>query len=1125
MSSTTLLYPCCEEDYEIEATSSWDAYSATRYCRGYVIETGELVNIRCLNVEVLTSTDARLEEEQHGISLSMSFEHPNIYKPHVHFITTTFSPPELWSVGPYTPQGSVRDLMDTTYPSGCDELLTVTILKSVLEGLHYLHSNGYVHNKVKSDSIVISHDLNICLHGLKFAKNIEEDGFGSKLFHHCLDHTIIPWLAPEVLAQDSTGYDYSADIYSVGVLTYELLCGESPFEGLDPAQMLLYKFQGVQISLEPRKRLSRKIHSFVEACMRKNPLERPSAKDLLGHSVFKQVKKPAGTLQKYLPRHKHPFIAIPEESYHVGLSVEEPPLPSSFFRHPFSQLYSGGLAVFTGPSRDDVHFHGRASVVQHSDAPSLPLENVFVQRPRSYSIDDKAAPPPLMMEKRRSQSSMDNSSDLTSYMKTQGFSPLSLKQGSHHHSLNEVHAPRGMPRHSVGAIKRKKSPLSHSHQPRRHSSVLTRVCSLPIAGPMSGVEGDDEESDAEIQNRKGARHDGQAHSHIGRRVSIETMRHRRTSSWQHHHGINFADDDADAAELLLKRKQLLKGNGTSTPNLFGRRANPVIDVETDDGSSTNEGNEEEEGERQRVADEGNRMEEEMKEEDEAAVVKQVFAMYEGSTLFHVPETKPTTQSSGDVNANHHDDDSCSSGNDNERHESSSSPQDCTTPLAEEKSTTLLVRRVQSSISTNSEEMTPTPYDFMNGGISWMPNFSSSDVPGGEESKVKGDWHNDEDGGNDNDPINLNDNKTDGSGDDVDDEGDDGDDEDDGDADDADVEEEEEEELERNDDSGNRLSVEQVMTTESEEDVGELEAFQKDIRHHHHHLPMRGRYSAHSEGSEPDLPLSMIHKAMQSVSKMSSTPSLDYNSDGSMVVYSDIDNDPYYMRGDSASPLRTEKEEVHPRTGKRIAPQLEGWVSGSEEEDEDDDNDVKLHGPGEDSSMEAGSFFFSSFSNTIGRLAVYDIGSDRRGSAVSSNFSFDFSVSDDEGNDKQSDFVASDDATHDTSIPYQKKKGKLLRHRGVTDQQDLTMSPLQRPRRGAQPKGRRRSSLERGMRFDEDGAMDPLWVNAKAKRVAKSSVPENTLLFEEVEEEAEEVEEEEERTIRILLLKWRRKKKK
>lgn len=56
--------------------------------------------------------------------------------------------------------------------------------------------------------------------------------------HYCpTDHSVLHWLAPEVLSQAVQGYTTKADIYSVGILTLELLNGEQPYASLELAQV------------------------------------------------------------------------------------------------------------------------------------------------------------------------------------------------------------------------------------------------------------------------------------------------------------------------------------------------------------------------------------------------------------------------------------------------------------------------------------------------------------------------------------------------------------------------------------------------------------------------------------------------------------------------------------------------------------------------------------------------------------------------------------------------------------------------------------------------------------------------------------------------------------------------
>ena len=100
----------------------------------------------------------------------------------------------------------------------------------VLSALAYSHGQGIVHRDVKPENIIICDDLTgkdmAKLLDFGFARIGEEDSaltetdaFGTPLY-----------MAPELVAQDGQ-VGPACDIYSVGVILYELLCGRTPFQG------------------------------------------------------------------------------------------------------------------------------------------------------------------------------------------------------------------------------------------------------------------------------------------------------------------------------------------------------------------------------------------------------------------------------------------------------------------------------------------------------------------------------------------------------------------------------------------------------------------------------------------------------------------------------------------------------------------------------------------------------------------------------------------------------------------------------------------------------------------------------------------------------------------------------
>jgi serine/threonine protein kinase len=122
----------------------------------------------------------------------------------------------------YAPDGTVR----TQYPKGSRLSLTTTVawIKQVAAALQYAHNRGIIHRDVKPENILLDFDQHILLSdfGLAlFAPSAEllstQEGVGTA-----------PYMSPEQLYGKPM---FASDQYALGIVAYEWLCGQRPFEG------------------------------------------------------------------------------------------------------------------------------------------------------------------------------------------------------------------------------------------------------------------------------------------------------------------------------------------------------------------------------------------------------------------------------------------------------------------------------------------------------------------------------------------------------------------------------------------------------------------------------------------------------------------------------------------------------------------------------------------------------------------------------------------------------------------------------------------------------------------------------------------------------------------------------
>jgi len=159
---------------------------------------------------------------------------------------------------------------------------TVRILRDVVDALAYAHAHGVVHRDIKPDNVLISGEHAVVM-DFGVAKAVSAASGEATLTSLGVALGTPAYMAPEQAAADPH-VDHRADLYAVGAMAYEMLCGRPPFSGMTPQAMLAAHVTQVPQPISgQRPAVPQALNALVMRCLEKKPADRVQrAAELLG---------------------------------------------------------------------------------------------------------------------------------------------------------------------------------------------------------------------------------------------------------------------------------------------------------------------------------------------------------------------------------------------------------------------------------------------------------------------------------------------------------------------------------------------------------------------------------------------------------------------------------------------------------------------------------------------------------------------------------------------------------------------------------------------------------------------------------------------------------------------------
>lgn len=214
----------------------------------------------------------RLLEIKSEVDTHMILDHPHIARLDRTFETDA----ETYLVMEHLEGGEVFDRLQDR--QRFSERETADTMRQVLWAVSYLHSLGLTHLDLKLENFLYERQGGevVKLIDFGFATRVGEDG--TKLTRKCGS---LYYIAPEVLRGS---YDEKADLWSLGVVAYMLLCGTAPWSGSDDSILKMIHAGTPRYSPSRFQPLSEGAKDFVRSLLTFDPTTRPSARSALDHS-------------------------------------------------------------------------------------------------------------------------------------------------------------------------------------------------------------------------------------------------------------------------------------------------------------------------------------------------------------------------------------------------------------------------------------------------------------------------------------------------------------------------------------------------------------------------------------------------------------------------------------------------------------------------------------------------------------------------------------------------------------------------------------------------------------------------------------------------------------------------
>lgn len=247
--------------------------------------TGVKYAVKCLDLGLIKSAEG-LQQLREEIYIMCQLDHPNIVR--LEEVYESIS--EIYLVLELCLGGDLFDRLDEQLDYHYTEAQCARLVKQMLSSVRYLHIKSIIHRDLKLENFLFSTtESDSVLKMIDFGLS-KHFSFGETMTQAVgTPYTV----APEII---KGSYDEKSDIWSLGVISYLLLSGETPFGGVDGEDLLQVRDNILKgtLDFEPAEiwdNVSNLAKDFVRASLSKDAKCRPTAKEAQRHEWIQTYSK------------------------------------------------------------------------------------------------------------------------------------------------------------------------------------------------------------------------------------------------------------------------------------------------------------------------------------------------------------------------------------------------------------------------------------------------------------------------------------------------------------------------------------------------------------------------------------------------------------------------------------------------------------------------------------------------------------------------------------------------------------------------------------------------------------------------------------------------------------------